>query len=115
MALKRFYSLERKLDANVELREQYTKFLREYLDLKDMVDITASDDKEAGYYLPHHAVIKDSSVKTKVRVIFDGSAHSSTGVSLNDALMQGPTIQDELVSIIMLFRKHRHVLTADTE
>ncbi|XP_034179509.2 uncharacterized protein LOC117603975 [Osmia lignaria lignaria] len=115
MALKRFYSLEKRLELSSELKNQYSVFLREYVELKHMTDITNTDDKQVGYYLPHHAVIKESSATTKVRVVFDGSAKTSTSISLNDALMQGPTIQDDLISIIIRFRTHQFVLTADIE
>ena len=50
------------------------------------------EHKTPGFYLPHHAVFKESSLTTKVRVVFDGSAKSSTGIPLNDTLMVGPTI-----------------------
>jgi hypothetical protein len=36
------------------------------------------------YYLPHHKVIREESKITKLRVVFNGSSKSSTGVSLND-------------------------------
>ena len=57
-----------------------------------------------GYFLPHHAVVKESSLTTKTRVVFDGSAKTSTGISLNETLMVGPTIQEDLFSIIARFR-----------
>ncbi|XP_055527009.1 uncharacterized protein LOC129719641 [Wyeomyia smithii] len=65
------------------------------------------------YYLPHHAVIKPESTTTKLRVVFDGSCHTSTGVSLSDALMVGPVVQDDLFSIISRIRFHRFDLVAD--
>ncbi|XP_030758032.1 uncharacterized protein LOC115883763 [Sitophilus oryzae] len=37
-----------------------------------------------GYYLPYHAVIKNCSITTKCRVVFDASAKSSSGFSLNN-------------------------------
>ncbi|XP_022172879.1 uncharacterized protein LOC111035534 [Myzus persicae] len=67
------------------------------------------------YYLPHHAVIKSNSLTTKVRVFFDGSAQSKSGVSLNDILSRGPATQPELFSILLRFRVHRYVLTGDIE
>ncbi|KAF0716103.1 DUF1758 domain-containing protein, partial [Aphis craccivora] len=65
------------------------------------------------YYLPHHAVFKDSSTSTKLRVVFDASAKTDTNRSLNDVLFKGPCIQDELVSIMARFRTHMYAITAD--
>ena len=60
-----------------------------------------------------HTVRKDSSTTTKMRVVFDASAESATGVSLNDTLLVGPTIHPPLVDILIRFRSHRVALTAD--
>ena len=65
------------------------------------------------YYQPHHCVFKEDSTTTKLRVVFDGSATTSTGQSLNDTLMVGPTVQDDLYSIIMRFRFYPIDLSAD--
>ena len=64
-------------------------------------------------FLPHHAVFKESSTTTKTGVVLDASAKSTAGVSLNDILMVVPTIQQDLLSIILRFRMHRYVMTAD--
>ncbi|XP_018393398.1 PREDICTED: uncharacterized protein LOC108772376 [Cyphomyrmex costatus] len=74
-----------------------------------------SDSAEKGYYMPHHAVIKDASNTTKVRVVFDASAKTNIGKSLNDLLMVGPTIQNKLVSHLLRFRFYNYVVTADIE
>lgn len=66
-----------------------------------------------GFFLPHHAVFKEASMTTKVRIVFDASAKSSSGISLNDTLMVGPVIQDDLVSSILRFRYPRYVITGD--
>lgn len=70
---------------------------------------------EIGYYLPHHAVIKESSLSTKLRAVFDDSAKTSNGISLNQQLMVGPTIQKDIITIILGFREHNYVITADIE
>ena len=55
-------------------------------------------------YLPMHMVYKESSSMTKVRVVFDASAKSSTRVSLNDLLLVGPTVHPTLVDVLLRFR-----------
>ena len=70
---------------------------------------------EPGFYLPRHTVIRKDSLTTKIRVVFDSSAKTSSGVSLNDSLMIGSTIQDDLFSLLTRFRTHIYALTADIE
>lgn len=70
---------------------------------------------EHGFYLPHHGVLNDLSSTTKLRVVFDGSTASSTGVSLNDILHAGPTVQNDLFTILIRFRRHIYAVCADIE
>jgi len=65
------------------------------------------------FYLPMHAVRKEDSTTTKLRVVFDASAKSSTGVSLNDTLLVGPTVHPPLIDVLLRFRIHRIALTTD--
>ncbi|XP_018373062.1 PREDICTED: uncharacterized protein LOC108767595 [Trachymyrmex cornetzi] len=64
-------------------------------------------------YLPHYAVIKESSTSTRLRVVFDACSPTTSGKSLNDYLSVGPTIQSELFEILIRFRQHSYVLTSD--
>lgn len=117
-AISRFMSIERKLQSNSDLKNEYVTFMREYIDLNHMEELSENDSKlspDKYFYLPHHPVVKESSLTTKVRVVFDGSAKTSTCISLNDILLIGPTVQSELISIILRFRLHDVVFTADVE
>ena len=60
-----------------------------------------------------HAVYKQSSSSTKVRVVFDGSCPTSTGASLNDILAAGPTLHPNLDQILIRFRSYRMAISAD--
>lgn len=76
--------------------------------------MSISKDEEPGsFYLPHHAVLKESSQTTKCRIVFDGSCQLKEGLPVNQTQYTGPTLQDDLVSIITRFRTHRYVLTRD--
>lgn len=67
------------------------------------------------YYLPQHCVEKRDSTTTKLRVVFDASSKTSSGISLNDVLKVGPSIQNDLLSILLRFRKHNIVIIGDLE
>ncbi|XP_058840273.1 uncharacterized protein LOC131695773 [Topomyia yanbarensis] len=113
-ALRRFEYLERRLERNSELKVEYHRFMQEYIDLGHMQPSELTETKGAkSFYLPHHPVIKEASTTTKVRVVFDGSAKTSTGFSLNDALCVGPVVQDELLTTILRFRTHPIALVGD--
>lgn len=114
IAEKRFYFLESKLKRNPDLKGQYSKFIHEYIQLGHMSLVSQPNFKPL-YYLPHHCVIKEDSTTTKLRVVFDGSSKTSTGYSLNNIMTSGPTIQNDLFSILLRFRKHTYVLTGDVE
>ncbi|XP_043065437.1 uncharacterized protein LOC122320892, partial [Drosophila ficusphila] len=112
-AYRRFLNLEHKLQRHPQLKSQYSAFIREYLDLNHMSLVSKDSIGLCQYYLPHHCVFKKDSTTTKLRVVFDGSARTSSGSSLNDVLMAGPTIQPKLFRTLLQFRTFPVALTGD--
>ena len=113
MAEKRLFQLEKKFKNKPTLKQQYCDFIREYESLGHMTQL--SSKPIFGCYLPHHAVIRETSETTKLRVVFDASAKTSTGVSFNDIQHVGPVVQDDLFSILLRYRQHQYVVSADVE
>jgi hypothetical protein len=115
MAVRRLLQLERRLEKNPAHRKEYEEFMQEYESLGHMklVPKHQVSTSKPTYYIPHHFVQKESSTSTKFRVVFDASAKTTSGKSLNDILMVGPATQEGLVSIMMRFRVHTIALTAD--
>ena len=113
-AMKRFMQLEQRLCSRPELKADYVKFMEEYYALDHMqLALDQSTDKDGFYYMPHHAVIKSQSATTKTRVVFDASCKSHNGVSMNSILTVGPTVQQDLLSLVTRFRTYQVALTAD--
>lgn len=113
-AIARLQALQRRFERNSNLKEQYSAAMQDYLN-KGYMSIVKDGDLEDGYYTPHHAVIKNSSMTTKWRIVFNFSAPSSTGVSLNAILHNGPTIQNSTFVIHLRFRIHKVVIMGDIE
>ncbi|XP_060878125.1 uncharacterized protein LOC132950621 [Metopolophium dirhodum] len=108
IAKRRFLAIERKFQKDKKLKEEYFSFMKDYESLNHMerVDESKIERNDQTCYLPHHAVRKDSSTSTKLRVVFDASCKTDNGISLNDVLLKGTVIQDDLLYIISRFRTH---------
>lgn len=111
-AKHRFFQLERRFARNPTLKEEYTKCINEYIELGHAVEVPM---KQYTHIIPHHAVFKESSTTTKTRVVFDASAKTTNGHSLNDRMHIGPTILEDLWAVLLRWRMGRIALTADIE
>ena len=115
MALNRYLSNERSLKKKGQL-QPYLDVLREYLTLNHAEIVPESEllgDQQGIYYLATFGVVKESSSTTKLRVVFDASAPTTSGVSLNDLLLKGPNRYPKLSTIINLFRSKAVAMSAD--
>ncbi|KAF2900216.1 hypothetical protein ILUMI_05968 [Ignelater luminosus] len=112
-ALKRFFSLERNLSKDPQKKREYLKFISEYRELNHMELMTQLPSDSQSVYLSHHAVVNENSTTSRLRVVFDASEKSFNNRSLNDNLMAGPVIQQNLFSIILRFRTFQYVLPGD--
>ncbi|XP_037811070.1 uncharacterized protein LOC119603189 [Lucilia sericata] len=111
-ALHRFKTLERKLKKLPDIKAQYAEFMSEYIALNHMSLISPQSEPKK-YFLPHHCVHKIDSTSTKLRVVFDGSAKTTSGLSLNDILYAGPTIQPKLFNTLLRYRFFKVALSGD--
>ncbi|XP_011879669.1 PREDICTED: uncharacterized protein LOC105568535, partial [Vollenhovia emeryi] len=81
IAMKRFLALERKFAKNPEFRNEYVKFMQDYLSLGHMRRVSEQNKDKTRVFLPHHAVIKESSATTKTRVVFDASSQYAKDIA----------------------------------
>ncbi|XP_055526962.1 uncharacterized protein LOC129719596 [Wyeomyia smithii] len=65
IAAKRLRYLEKKLDRNQQLKDEYHAFIREYIDLGHMSLVSDTKTDSKSVYLPHHCVLKTTSSTTK--------------------------------------------------
>lgn len=117
IALRRFECLERRFAKDPTLFDQYYAFMNEYYQLGHMEKISLNDIEPSStkYFIPHHAVMKNDSTTTKLRVVFDASSRSSSDMSLNNILLKGPVVQSDLFDLLIRFRFPKFAMSADIE
>ncbi|UYV82309.1 hypothetical protein LAZ67_21001677 [Cordylochernes scorpioides] len=117
-ALKRFLSLESKLQKSPSILKQYCDFMDEYLLINHM-ELIPSDELDTPsaqcYYIPHHCVFKEQSTTSKLKVVFDASCKTSNGKSLNDFLHVGPKLQQDIFNILIRFQTRPIAFSGDIE
>ncbi|CAB4039155.1 integrase core domain [Paramuricea clavata] len=105
----------KQLEENPELGKAYRKSMQEFFSsgvVEKVID-RQPENKRGVYYLPHRAVYDTTRVTTKCRIVFDASAKTSTGKSLNNCLYAGPPLQLNIVAIELRFRMRKYALVGD--
>ncbi|XP_049528969.1 uncharacterized protein LOC119462507 [Dermacentor silvarum] len=65
--------------------------------------------------MPHREVIREESLTTKLRVVFDASSHAQGFPSLNDCLDKGVNLNPELLQVLLRFRWFPVTINSDIE
>ncbi|XP_028166029.1 uncharacterized protein LOC114356863 [Ostrinia furnacalis] len=112
-AIAQFYQLEKKLCKNNQIAIGYKQFMNEYFNLGHMK--ISHNNQEIECFLPHHCVVRSESTTTAIRVVFNGSAKTATGLSVNDLMYSGPNLQHDLLSVIIKWRQYKIGYVADAE
>ncbi|GFV60778.1 integrase catalytic domain-containing protein [Trichonephila clavipes] len=111
-AIKRLNDIWEKLNKNNTMGTLYKEFMNVY-ELLGHMEIKNETLDKINYYIPDHSVYKPEKTSTPLRVVFDASAKTTSGFSLNSILLNGGIIHQDLFSIVSRFRKHGYAFSAD--
>ncbi|XP_065891704.1 uncharacterized protein [Dysidea avara] len=115
LSLKRLTGLLRRLRQSPDVLRRYDDVIKEQL-AAGIVEVVKDEGSQSKltHYLPHHPVIREDKLTTKVRVVYDALA-KTRGPSLNDCLYAGPKFDQCILDILLRFRSHKVALVADIE
>ena len=113
-ALGQLRSLVRRLAKNESLKLKYIDSIKKdlakrYISLLEKGELERQDF----WYLPHHPIVNPRKPEKVSRVC--NAAKRFRGYCLNDVLMKGPDLLQNLIGILLRFRENCVALTADTE
>lgn len=108
LAAKRLDSTVKRLESDGLLAE-YQNMFDEWKSEGVIEEVTHTNE---GHFIPHRPIIKPSST-TKVRPVFDASAHQKYAPSLNHILEKGCNVIEQIPSLLHCFRLHKIGVVAD--
>ena len=106
ICVNRLQSLLLHLRKDDNLLHNYNQIIRKQLDLGSIEHVDLSVPKEVNqiHYLPHHSIIQQDKDTTKLRIVYDASAHASPSQpSLNDCLYFGPSLNEQVMDVLCAF------------
>ncbi|MCP3879978.1 MAG: hypothetical protein GY701_16535, partial [Sulfitobacter sp.] len=114
--LRIFRSLRRRLSKDADFFRQYADVMASHFS-HNHVEVVPPHEvvKPPGetYYFSHRAVLKPSSTSTKLRIVFNASLPTESGVDLNQALATAPNPLNDLLRTFTHWRTHAKVAVSD--
>ncbi|GFV24253.1 uncharacterized protein TNCV_3445061 [Trichonephila clavipes] len=114
IAIRRLNSLWKRFSRDSRYLSLYAEFLKDYEELGYLERVVESSEPPTHYYIPHHGVLRPEKLTTKLRIFFNGSSPTTTGISLNDILLKGE-VKEDVFETISRSRRHKFAFTTDIQ
>ena len=112
-AVSRAMSFDASLRMDSRKRQHVSEFIEALFDNGHAERAPDIDNDTECWYLPLFGIYH-SQKKDKLRIVLDSSAKFN-GISLNDVLMTGPNMMNNLVGVLLRFRSDKTAVTADLQ
>ena len=111
-SLNRLENLSRRLERKGQTSE-YDGVIKEQIEM-NIVERAPEKVSRKEFYLPHKPVVRETAATTKMRVVYDASAHPTPdSVSLNECLNPEPPLQNKLWDVLVRQRAFPVAVNAD--
>lgn len=113
LAESRLNQLKRKLMRDEKYKRDYVTYMNDIIQRGDAEETDDNGPEGETWYIPHHGIYH-SKKPERLRVVFDCSARHK-GTCLNDHLLNGPDMINNLTGVLVRFRQHQVALMCDIE
>ncbi len=113
LAETRLNQLKRKFMKDEKYKRDYMKYMSDIIKRGDAEETDDNGPPGETWYIPHHGIYHPKKPE-RLRVVYDCSAKHK-GTSLNEHLLNGPDMINNLTSVLVRFRQHQVALMCDIE
>ena len=115
-ALRDWWRTWQTLKAKPNIYQRYDDVIQGWLN-NDYVRLIPMDEPRPNgcYHLPHFPVVREDHVSTKIRIVMNAKASFLGQPSLNDCILPGPAIMNDLSTVLYNFRRFRYGLSGDIQ
>ena len=113
VAMKRLHQLKTKFLNKPKFADQYKTFMERVIKEGQAEIVPEGTNPSSVWYIPHHGIYHPRKPE-KLRVVLD-CASRYEGVSLNDVLLQGPNMTNNLLGVLLRFRQEEVAVVGDIE
>ena len=113
MAEERLKILKKRFSRDKQYHEDYTRFMEDMVQKEYAEKSFQQVQQGKTWFIPYRGVYHPSKLG-KIRVVFDCSTKYN-GVSINKKLMSGSNLTNQIISILVKFRKDFVAVMADIE
>ena len=104
--------MEGRLKKDPDVAASYNNTLETCVTKGYVKKVQPSEIPKSKWYLPHFPIVKPDRQTTKTRIVFDAAARYKD-VALNDFINPSPKLQNDLVNVLLRFRRYPVALVCD--
>ena len=106
-----------KIQKDPSIIKGYNDVIADYLEkgiIEEVHDPLADNESRSDlFYLPHRILVDKQRLTTKHRIVYDASSRCKNGKSLNDCVLCGPKLQQDILAILIRFRSAFFTIISD--
>ena len=115
-ALRDWWRTWQSLKARPDIYQRYDDVIQGWLDKEYVRLVPMTEDRPIQcYHLPHFPVVREDHTSTKIRIVMNARASFLGQPSLNDCVLPGPAIMNDLANVLLNFRRFRYGISGDIQ
>ena len=115
-ALRDWWRTWQSLKTKPDIYQRYDEVVQGWISKRYVRQVPMHEQRPLQcYHLPHFPVVREDHLSTKIRIVMNAKASFLGQPSLNDCVLPGPAIMNDLADVLFNFRRFRYGVSGDIQ